>query len=197
MQESKEITREQQIEKLTSARIKLHRLSTLLDDAFTIPGTSIRIGWDGLIGLIPVVGDFLGAFLSLFIVVQGIRLKVPKLVLIRMLCNIAVELLAGMIPILGDLFDISWRANKKNYALIERHIYQELQDQELQAFGTHQALPSTTEPISEQIPLLLVGLILAALIILIIFKLNTGNLLTLDQLTKIVSEYSSASFDTH
>ena len=192
MQESKEITREQQIEKLTSARIKLHRLSTLLDDAFTIPGTSIRIGWDGLIGLIPVVGDFLGAFLSLFIVVQGIRLKVPKLVLIRMLCNIAVELLAGMIPILGDLFDISWRANKKNYALIERHIYQELQ-----AFGTHQALPSTTEPISEQIPLLLVGLILAALIILIIFKLNTGNLLTLDQLTKIVSEYSSASFDTH
>ena len=155
-------------------------MSTVLDDAFTIPGTNVRIGWDGLIGLLPVVGDILGAVLSLFIVFQGLRLKAPKLVILKMLSNIAIELLAGMVPVLGDLFDISWRANKKNYTLLERHI-----DQELHLLGKPQPQQSSPDAAREQIPLIVIGLVLAALILLAAVKLNMGNLLTLDQLMNL------------
>lgn len=98
------------------------RLATLLDSAITIPGTDIKIGLDPILGfLLPEVGDALTAVLSLALLGVALRERVPKVVVVRMLLNIAFDALLGAIPLLGDVFDFAFRANEKNLALIERH----------------------------------------------------------------------------
>jgi hypothetical protein len=98
------------------------RLSRLLDSAVTIPGTEIKIGLDPVLGLLlPEVGDSLTALVSLTLLGVAFRERVPKLVMARMLVNIALDTLFGAIPLLGDLFDFAFRANDRNLALIERH----------------------------------------------------------------------------
>jgi hypothetical protein len=98
------------------------RLSTLLDSAVTIPGTNLKIGLDPILGLLlPELGDTLTATVSLTLLGVAFRERVPKLVLARMLVNIALDALFGAIPVVGDLFDFAFRANDKNLALIERH----------------------------------------------------------------------------
>lgn len=98
------------------------RLSVLLDSAVTIPGTSIKIGLDPILGLIlPELGDTLTAAVSVTLLGVAFRERVPKLVLARMLVNIAIDALFGAIPVVGDVFDFAFRANDKNLALIERH----------------------------------------------------------------------------
>ena len=114
-------------QQLQKKRQQLERLSRLLDDAFTIPGLNIKIGWDAIIGLIPVVGDVIGAVLSFYLILQATQLKLGAFNLFRMLINIGIELLLGLVPVLGDFFDVTWRANRKNYDLIERHIEKQLQ----------------------------------------------------------------------
>jgi hypothetical protein len=99
----------------------LDKLSRILDSAFPIPGTRYRIGLDGLIGLIPGIGDTIGATLSTYIIFEAARLGVPKRILLRMLGNVAVESLVGALPIIGDIFDIAWKANLKNFALLRAH----------------------------------------------------------------------------
>lgn len=106
------------IKKLT----RLRSLSYVLDNAIPIPGTSYRIGLDPLIGLIPSVGDFVGAGISAYILLQAAQMGVPQSTLYRMTLNIIVETLVGAIPIFGDLFDASWKANAKNIALLERYL---------------------------------------------------------------------------
>lgn len=114
------------IERLAKQQKKLSNISRLLDNAFTIPILKIRLGWDAIIGLIPVVGDIAGAIISLYLVLQAIRMGLPFTKIVRMLANIGIELLIGMIPVLGDLFDIGWKANLKNYQLIDQHINTQL-----------------------------------------------------------------------
>ncbi len=98
------------------------RLSVLLDGAVTIPGTGLRIGLDPILGLLlPELGDALTGALSLTLLVVALRERVPKLVIARMLVNIALDAILGAIPLLGDIFDFAHRANEKNLALIERH----------------------------------------------------------------------------
>lgn len=98
------------------------RLSALLDSAVTIPGTKVKIGLDPILGLLlPELGDTLTAAVSLTLLAVAFRERVPKLVLARMLVNIALDALLGAIPVVGDLFDFAFRANDKNLALIERH----------------------------------------------------------------------------
>jgi hypothetical protein len=98
------------------------RLSALLDSAVTIPGTQVKIGLDPILGLLlPELGDTLTAAVSLSLLAVAFRERVPKLVLARMLINIALDALLGAIPIVGDVFDFAFRANDKNLALIERH----------------------------------------------------------------------------
>lgn len=98
------------------------RLSALLDSAFRIPGTELRIGLDPILGaLLPELGDALTGVLSLSLLVVAFRQRVPKLVLARMLINIALDALLGAIPLLGDVFDFAFKANEKNLQLIERH----------------------------------------------------------------------------
>jgi len=99
-------------------------LAHLLDDIFRVPGTSIRFGLDGIIGLVPGVGDILGGLASTIIVVAAWVRGVPYVTLLRMVVNIGIEVLLGTIPLLGDAFDIAWKANRRNYALIVRHLEQ-------------------------------------------------------------------------
>jgi hypothetical protein len=95
------------------------RLARLLDDAIPIPGTSYRIGLDPLIGLVPGIGDVLGALLSTWLLVIASRLGASPSVLARMGLNIAIDALVGSIPVAGDLFDAGWKANVRNLRLIE------------------------------------------------------------------------------
>lgn len=96
----------------------LDDLSRYLDGLFRIPGTRWRFGLDALIGLIPNVGDTLTFFPSMYILFSGVRYGVPKITLLRMALNIAIDYLVGMIPFLGDAFDFVWKSNKKNMELI-------------------------------------------------------------------------------
>jgi len=96
----------------------LDDLAYYLDGLFRIPGTGWRFGLDGLIGLIPNVGDTLTAFASFYILVAGVRYGVPKITLLRMAMNIAVDYLLGSVPVIGDAFDFVWKANQMNMNLI-------------------------------------------------------------------------------
>jgi hypothetical protein len=99
-------------------------LSHVLDDFIRIPGTSIRFGLDGIVGLIPGIGDILGGVASCVIIVAAWIRGVPYVVLSRMAANVVIEVLVGTIPLVGDAFDIAWRANRRNYALLTGALYQ-------------------------------------------------------------------------
>lgn len=106
---------------------QLERLSFLLDEAFTIPVIGVRIGWDAIIGLVPVIGDGLGAVISSYFVYKAMRFKLPATTVVKMLLNIGIELILGMIPLLGDILDVGWKANRRNYQLIEVFLAQKEQ----------------------------------------------------------------------
>lgn len=98
----------------------LNQLSRLMDGLFRIPGTSWRFGLDALVGLIPGIGDTATTLVSFYILASGVRYRVPKLTLLRMGLNLALDYLFGTIPIVGDLFDAAWKSNQKNVELIRR-----------------------------------------------------------------------------
>jgi hypothetical protein len=100
----------------------LQRLEILLDEAFRIPGTSIRFGLDGIIGLVPGLGDVLAGLLSLIIPLAAWIRGAPYVTLLRMAANVGIGVLIGSIPVLGDIFDIAWKANRRNYQLLRRHL---------------------------------------------------------------------------
>ncbi|MGH9588684.1 MAG: DUF4112 domain-containing protein [Acidobacteriaceae bacterium] len=102
----------------------LDLLAHVLDDCFRIPGTPIRFGIDGLIGLVPFAGDVLGGLASSIIVIAAWFRGVPYVTLARMVINLAIDVLVGMIPFVGDAFDIAWKANRRNYKLLTRHLRQ-------------------------------------------------------------------------
>jgi hypothetical protein len=98
---------------------RLRRVGWLLDNSIPIPGTRYRLGIDQIIGLVPGIGDLIGGVLSLYIIVEAWRLGVPRGLLARMGWNVAVDTLVGEIPLLGDLFDIAFKANIRNLALLD------------------------------------------------------------------------------
>jgi hypothetical protein len=108
-----ELTREQRI-----ARLEV--LAKLLDVAFVVPGTKIRYGIDGLIGLIPIVGDVITTAISLWLVREARVLGAPWHVTARMLGNVAVDGVVGLVPLAGDAFDVMFRANIRNMRLLRR-----------------------------------------------------------------------------
>jgi hypothetical protein len=101
---------------------RLRRVGWLLDSSIPIPGTRYTLGIDQLIGLVPGIGDLVGGFLSLYIIVEAARMGLPRGVLLRMGWNVAVDTLVGEIPILGDLFDIGFKANIRNLALLDGYV---------------------------------------------------------------------------
>jgi len=100
----------------------LRALTKALDSAFQIPGTRVRFGLDPIIGLVPGIGDAIGAVLSAVIVFQAARLGVSRSTLFRMMGNVLLDTVVGEIPLLGDLFDVGWKANTKNLNLLEAHL---------------------------------------------------------------------------
>ena len=102
----------------------LDKMSDLLDSRFRIPGTNIRFGVDALVGLVPYAGDLLPFAFSGVLVTSMVRNGASGMVILKMLANILLDTLVGSIPILGDIFDIGFKANRRNYQLLKAH-YQE------------------------------------------------------------------------
>jgi len=100
---------------------QLRRFAVWLDAGIAVPGTSIRVGLDPLLGLVPGLGDAAGALLAAWILVEAIRMGASRATLARIASNIAVDALVGAVPVFGDVFDVVWKANLKNVALLERH----------------------------------------------------------------------------
>ena len=96
----------------------LDLLSHLLDDWFRIPGTAIRFGLDGIVGFIPGIGDIISGIASCVIIFAAWARGVSYVTLARMLTNWGIEVLLGAVPVLGNLFDIGWKANRRNYKLL-------------------------------------------------------------------------------
>lgn len=101
---------------------RIRALSRLLDDAISIPGTGYSFGLDPIIGLLPAGGDVMGTLLSAYIVLEAARFRLSAPTLTRMIFNIVLEMIVGTVPLIGDLFDLGWKANAKNVRLIEAHL---------------------------------------------------------------------------
>jgi hypothetical protein len=104
-------------ERLAQVRYLAH----MLDDNFSIPGTRLRFGWDSILGFIPGLGDVAGTALALLIVRHAWQTGASKLTLTRMLGNVAADFAIGAIPLIGNLFDFAFKANRRNARLLERH----------------------------------------------------------------------------
>lgn len=103
----------------------LRRVSRLLDSALEVPGTSIRFGLDPILGLIPGLGDLVSPLFTIGVIWQARELGIPRVVQMRMVFNVAIDAVLGVVPVAGDLFDVAWKANDMNLALLERHAYEE------------------------------------------------------------------------
>jgi hypothetical protein len=112
MRASMNITDKQRVKK------RLDRLAWYLDNSIQLPGLNVRVGIDPLVGLIPGIGDTIGAIMSSYILSEAARLGAPKSILLKMAFNIAVDALAGALPIFGDLFDFGWKTNQRNARIL-------------------------------------------------------------------------------
>lgn len=101
---------------------RVRTVSRLLDNAIPIPGTRFRLGLDPILGLLPGAGDFLGAALSAYIVIEAARFGLPREMLVQMVTNLVLDAVGGSIPVIGDIFDATWKANSRNLALLEAHV---------------------------------------------------------------------------
>ena len=100
---------------------QLRRWAVLLDSAFKVPGLPVRFGLDAIVGLVPGVGELTTPAFTMLLVFTGLRMRVPLVVLARMVLNTGVDALIGLVPVVGDLTDIGWKANLRNLDLLERH----------------------------------------------------------------------------
>ena len=101
----------------------LRRWSILLDSAFRVPGTRMTFGLDPLLGLIPGLGDLTTPLFAGLLLLHAVRMKLPRVVQLRMVLNAVIDLVIGVVPVVGDLFDFGWKANVKNLALLERYAH--------------------------------------------------------------------------
>jgi hypothetical protein len=103
----------------------LRKWSVLLDSAFRVPGTKLTFGLDPILGLIPGIGDLTTPLFAALLLLHAVRLRIPKIVQLRMLLNAAIDLVIGVVPLVGDFFDFGWKANVRNLALLEWHAHPE------------------------------------------------------------------------
>jgi len=96
---------------------RLEWIADLLDSKFVIPGTNVRFGLDGVLGLVPVAGDVLSALISLYLISRASQLGLSPWTTLRMVLNVALDTLVGAIPVLGDIFDVGFKSNRRNIAL--------------------------------------------------------------------------------
>ena len=102
--------------------MRLEALAKLMDGAFVIPGTTVRFGLDGIIGLVPVAGDMLASLVSAYLIWEARQLGASSWLIARMVGNAFLDTAIGSVPVLGDAFDVLFRANMKNMALLRRHL---------------------------------------------------------------------------
>lgn len=107
---------------IEAAVARVEAVSRLMDDLFEIPGTNVRVGLDALIGLVPVVGDLISQVVSSYIIWEARQLGVSRFTLWRMIGNTTIDTVVGVIPFAGDAFDVAFRANRKNLALLKGHL---------------------------------------------------------------------------
>ena len=108
-----------------SQRARLEQLKAiahLMDSQFEVPGTSIKVGLDSLIGLVPGVGDLISTAVSVWLIREARRLGASRWLVARMIWNVAVDTTIGIVPVVGDMFDVAWKANRKNIELLARHL---------------------------------------------------------------------------
>ncbi len=103
-------------------RKKLERLAWFLDSSIKVPGFNARFGLDGLIGLIPGVGDVISALISSVVISEAARMGAPKVLLLKMAFNVLVDTVVGAVPLVGDLFDFAWKANNRNVSLLNQYL---------------------------------------------------------------------------
>lgn len=115
--------------RLEQALKRLDSSARLLDSQFRIPFTRIRFGLDPLIGLLPGIGDAAGLVLSLYLMVEAVRLGAGTQQVVKMAGNVLVEFVVGLVPLFGDAFDLYWKANDRNAALLRSHIEKRLEPQ--------------------------------------------------------------------
>ena len=98
----------------------VEQLADLLDTRFRIPGLGIRFGWDAIVGLVPGIGDLSAFGVSAYIILQAYRMGVRKRTIARMLANAGIDTVVGSVPVLGSLFDVGFKANRRNVRLLHR-----------------------------------------------------------------------------
>ena len=103
-------------------RARMEKLAWLLDGAVPVPGTKFRFGLDSIIGLIPGIGDAIGLLMGAAILYESVRVGAPRALVARMVGNSAIDTLGGLVPVVGDLFDVAFRSNKRNAALLMAHL---------------------------------------------------------------------------
>jgi hypothetical protein len=108
-------------ERFAAAERRIGRITRLLDELIDVPGTPIKVGLDPIIGLIPVAGDAVSALAGGWVILEASRFGVPRVVLARMVVNLAVDLGIGAIPLLGDAYDLLFRSNSRNLELFRKH----------------------------------------------------------------------------
>ena len=151
----------------------LERLAHWLDSVFEIPGIGVRFGLDAILGLLPGVGDTASALASVYILQAATKFGVPRITLARMTLNIGIDLLVGAIPIVGDLFDVYWKANQMNVELLRRHF---------------KANPISERKIKRSDALFVGGMI--ALIVVLLFASVTGAYFILTRALATLSQLS-------
>jgi len=105
-----------------SVRKRIEAMEVLLERSFVIPGTNYPIGLDSIVGLVPVVGDFITAAMGAYIVWEARNLGLPKWKLWRMAGNIAFDTAVGAVPVVGDAFDLAFRSNSRNLKIVRKHL---------------------------------------------------------------------------
>jgi hypothetical protein len=141
----------------------LRRWAVLLDSAFRVPGTNVRFGLDAIIGLFPGLGDISTPAFAGLILLQAVRMRLPIVVQGRMVLNAAIDMLVGLVPVLGDLVDVAWKANLRNLALLERH-------------ARPGVPPSRTDYVFVVVCLVLLALIALTPIVLLVWLLSSFKL---------------------
>ena len=108
-------------EKLPRDLVALRKFALLMDEAFAVPGTRMRVGLDAVLGLIPGVGDVIGGLFSTWIIAGALRHRVKPTVIVRMVLNVIMDVILGAVPLAGDVFDFLYEVNMHNMRLLEKH----------------------------------------------------------------------------
>jgi hypothetical protein len=130
---------------------RARQLAYLLDSAIHIPFLNKRIGLDPLIGLVPALGDAIAVLLSSYLLWVAYELKLPKMVLVRMILNLVVDTTVGNVPVVGDIFDFMWKANQRNMRILEEAYFRHHHPRRVQEAMAQTVAPLTPVPASEEV----------------------------------------------